>query len=130
MVTGTEAFLLLPYVNTGIIFYLWQALITARSSNLPLTLVKYKQCQNVNRVYIDDLIAKWKVQWANRYKMNEEERTGVRATYGRTASMYYDETQVYQENGLEKVRMYENKVEWHSNFTWSHGPTEVGRTKT
>ena len=56
-------------------FYLWQTLIIARSSNLPLTLLN-KQSQNVTG-YMDDLIAKWKVQWANRHKMAEEERTGV-----------------------------------------------------
>ena len=79
--------------------------------------VKYKQSQNVT-AYIDDLIAKWKVQWANRHKMAEEERTGMGDIWSNRYNVYYDETGV-QEERLEKVRMYENKVGWHSVL--SHG---------
>lgn len=106
----------LPYVNTGIILSM-AGLDYSKVVEPAFDPVKYKQSQNVT-AYIDDLIAKWKVQWANRHKMAEEERTGVGDIWSNRYNVYYDETGV-QEERLEKVRMYENKVGWHSVL--SHG---------
>ena len=106
----------LPYVNTGIILSM-AGLDYSKVVEPAFDPVKYKQSQNVT-AYIDDLIAKWKVQWANRHKMAEEERTGVGDIWSNRYNVYYDETGV-QEERLEKMRMYENKVGWHSVL--SHG---------
>ena len=101
----------LPYVNTGIILSM-AGLDYSKVVEPAFDPVKYKQSQNVT-AYIDDLVAKWKVQWANRHKMAQEERTGVGAIWSNRYNVYYDETGV-QEERLEKVRMYEDKVGWHS----------------
>ena len=53
------------------------------------------------------------MQWANRHKMAEDERLGAGDVWSNHYNVYYDETGV-QEERLEKVRMYEDKVGWHS----------------
>ncbi len=116
----------LPYVNTGIILSM-AGLDYNKVVEPAFDPVKYKQSQNVT-AYIDDLIAKWKVQWANRHKMAEEERTGMGDIWSNRYNVYYDETGV-QEERLEKVRMYENKVGWHSVLSHGqygpYGPSKV-----
>ena len=101
----------LPYVNTGIILSM-AGLDYSKVVEPAFDPVKYKQSQNVTS-YIDDLIAKWKIQWANRHKMAEDERVRAGDVWSNHYNVYYDETGV-QEERLEKVRMYENKVGWHS----------------
>ena len=101
----------LPYVNTGIILSM-AGLDYSKVVEPAFDPVKYRQSQNVT-AYIDDLIAKWKIQWANRHTMAEEERTGVGDIWSNRYNVYYDETGV-QEERLEKVRMYDDKVGWHS----------------
>ena len=101
----------LPYVNTGIILSM-AGLDYSKVVEPAFDPVKYKQSQNVTS-YIDDLIVKWKIQWANRHKMAEDERVGAGDVWSNHYNVYYDETGV-QEERLEKVRMYKDKVGWHS----------------
>ncbi|MDU3475690.1 MAG: histone deacetylase, partial [Veillonella sp.] len=93
----------LPYVNTGIILSM-AGLDYSKVVEPAFDPVKYKQSQNVTS-YIDDLIVKWKIQWANRHKMAEDERVGAGDVWSNHYNVYYDETGV-QEERLEKVRMY------------------------
>ena len=43
------------------------------------------------------LIVKWKIQWANRHKMAEDERVGAGDVWSNHYNVYYDETGVQEE---------------------------------
>ena len=99
----------LPYVNTGIILSM-AGLDYSRV--IEPNYVEQHQSADVTR-YIDDLILKWKDQWARREEIAQEELIGHKDRWVRDYSVYYDESGV-QEERRETVRLYPDKIGWHS----------------
>ena len=99
----------LPYVNTGIILSM-AGLDYSRV--IEPNYVEQHQSANVTR-YIDDLILKWKDQWARRGEIARDELIGHKDSWVRDYSVYYDESGV-QEERRETVRLYPDKIGWHS----------------
>lgn len=108
----------LPYVNTGIILSM-AGLDYSRV--IEPNYVEQHQSADVTR-YIDDLILKWKKQWAQRDVIAQDELLGHTDRWVRDYSVYYDESGV-QEERRETVRLYDNKVGWHSIESYgNYGP--------
>lgn len=99
----------LPYVNTGIILSM-AGLDYSRV--LEPNYVAQHQSQQVTQ-YIDELIKKWKAQWARRDEIQREEVLGCTDRWTRSYGVYYDESGI-QEERFETVRLYDDKVGWHS----------------
>ena len=99
----------LPYVNTGIILSM-AGLDYSRV--IEPNYVEQHQSADVTR-YIDNLILKWKDQWARREEIARDELIGHKDRWGRDYSVYYDESGV-QEERRETVRLYPDKIGWHS----------------
>lgn len=99
----------LPYVNTGIILSM-AGLDYSRV--IEPNYVEQHQSADVTR-YIDDLILKWKDQWARREEIARDELIGHKNRWVRDYSVYYDESGV-QEERRETVRLYPDKIGWHS----------------
>lgn len=108
----------LPYVNTGIILSM-AGLDYSRV--IEPNYVEQHQSADITR-YIDDLILKWKKQWAQRDVIAQDELLGHTDRWVRDYSVYYDESGV-QEQRRETVRLYDNKVGWHSIESYgNYGP--------
>ena len=108
----------LPYVNTGIILSM-AGLDYSRV--IEPNYVEQHQSADVTR-YIDDLILKWKDQWAQRGEIARGELIGHKDRWVRDYSVYYDESGV-QEERREIVRLYPDKIGWHSIESYgNHGP--------
>ena len=108
----------LPYVNTGIILSM-AGLDYSRV--IEPNYVEQHQSADVTR-YIDDLILKWKDQWARRGEIARDELIGHKDRWVRDYSVYYDESGV-QEERREIVRLYPDKIGWHSIESYgNHGP--------
>ena len=108
----------LPYVNTGIILSM-AGLDYSRV--IEPNYVEQYQSANVTK-YIDDLIVKWKQQWARRDEMAREALVGHTDRWVHDYSVYYDESGV-QEQRRETVRLYEGKIGWHSIESYgNYGP--------
>ena len=108
----------LPYVNTGIILSM-AGLDYSRV--IEPNYVEQHQSANVTK-YIDDLIVKWKQQWACRDEMAREALVGHTDRWVHDYSVYYDESGV-QEQRRETVRLYEDKIGWHSIESYgNYGP--------
>ena len=108
----------LPYVNTGIILSM-AGLDYSRV--IEPNYVEQHQSADVTR-YIDNLILKWKKQWAQRDVIAQDELLGHTDRWVRDYSVYYDESGV-QEQRREIVRLYDNKVGWHSIESYgNYGP--------
>ena len=108
----------LPYVNTGII--LSMAGLDYSRVIEPNYEVQHQSAE-VTR-YIDELIEKWKLQWARRHDMARDALEGHKDRWTHSYSVYYDESGVREER-LETVRLYEHKIGWHSIESYgSHGP--------
>ena len=108
----------LPYVNTGIILSM-AGLDYSRV--IEPNYVEQHQSADVTR-YIDDLILKWKDQWARRGEIARGELIGHKDRWVRDCSVYYDESGV-QEERREIVRLYPDKIGWHSIESYgNHGP--------
>ena len=99
----------LPYVNTGIILSM-AGLDYSRV--IEPNYVEQHQSADVMR-YIDDLILKWKDQWARREEIARDELIGHKDIWVRDYSVYYDESGV-QEERRETVRLYPDKIGWPS----------------
>ena len=99
----------LPYVNTGIILSM-AGLDYSRV--IEPNYVEQHQSADVMR-YIDDLILKWKDQWARREEIARDELIGHKDIWVRDYSVYYDESGV-QEERRETVRLYPDKIGGHS----------------
>ena len=99
----------LPYVNTGIILSMAGL---DYSCVIEPNYVEQHQSADVTR-YIDDLILKWKDQWARREEIARDELIGHKDRWVRDYSVYYDESGV-QEERRETVRLYPDKIGWHS----------------
>ncbi|MDU6772946.1 MAG: histone deacetylase, partial [Veillonella sp.] len=97
----------LPYVNTGIILSM-AGLDYSRV--IEPNYVEQHQSADVTR-YIDDLILKWKDQWARREEIARDELIGHKDRWVRDYSVYYDESGV-QEERRETVRLYPDKIGW------------------
>ena len=97
----------LPYVNTGIILSMAGL---DYSCVIEPNYVEQHQSANVTK-YIDDLIVKWKQQWARRDEMAREALVGHTDRWVHDYSVYYDESGV-QEQRRETVRLYEHRVLW------------------
>ena len=83
--------------------------------------VEQHQSVDVTR-YIDDLILKWKDQWARREEIARDELIGHKDRWVRDYSVYYDESGV-QEERRETVRLYPDKIGWHSIESYgNYGP--------
>lgn len=95
----------LPYVNTGIILSM-AGLDYSRV--IEPNYVEQHQSTDVTR-YIDDLILKWKDQWARREEIARDELIGHKNRWVRDYSVYYDESGV-QEERRETVRLYPDKI--------------------
>ena len=91
----------LPYVNTGIILSMAGL---DYSCVIEPNYVEQHQSADVMR-YIDDLILKWKDQWARREEIARDELIGHKNRWVRDYSVYYDESGV-QEERRETVRLY------------------------
>ena len=90
----------LPYVNTGII--------------LSMAGLDYSK--------VVEPILKWEKQWAQRDEIARDELLGHKDRWVRDYSVYYDESGV-QEQRRETVRLYDNKVGWHSIESYgNYGP--------
>ena len=108
----------LPYVNTGIILSM-AGLDYSRV--IEPNYVEQHQSADVTR-YIDDLILKWKDQWARREEIARDELIGHKNRWVRDYSVYYDESGV-QEERRETVRLYPDKIGWHSIESYgNYGP--------
>lgn len=108
----------LPYVNTGIILSMAGL---DYSCVIEPNYVEQHQSADVTR-YIDDLILKWKDQWARREEIARDELIGHKDKWVRDYSVYYDESGV-QEERRETVRLYPNKIGWHSIESYgNYGP--------
>ena len=83
----------LPYVNTGIILSM-AGLDYSRV--IEPNYVEQHQSADVTR-YIDDLILKWKDQWARREEIARDELIGHKNRWVRDYSVYYDESGVQEE---------------------------------
>ena len=90
----------LPYVNTGIILSM-AGLDYSRV--IEPNYVEQHQTADVTR-YIDDLILKWKDQWARREEIARDELIGHKDSWVCDYSVYYDESGV-QEERRETVRL-------------------------
>ncbi|MDU6770622.1 MAG: histone deacetylase, partial [Veillonella sp.] len=97
----------LPYVNTGIILSMAGL---DYSCVIEPNYVEQHQSTDVTR-YIDDLILKWKNQWARREEIARDELNGHKHRWVRDYSVYYDESGV-QEERRETVRLYPDKIGW------------------
>ena len=65
---------------------------------------------------------KWEKQWAQRDEIACDELLGHTDRWVRDYSVYYDESGV-QEQRRETVRLYDNKVGWHSIESYgNYGP--------
>ena len=95
----------LPYVNTGIILSMAGL---DYSCVIEPNYVEQHQSADVTR-YIDDLILKWKDQWARREEIARDELIGHKDSWVRDYSVYYDESGV-QEERRETVRLYPDKI--------------------
>ena len=91
----------LPYVNTGIILSMAGL---DYSCVIEPNYVEQHQSADVMR-YIDDLILKWKDQWARREEIARDELIGHKNRWVRDYSVYYEESGV-QEERRETVRLY------------------------
>lgn len=108
----------LPYVNTGIILSMAGL---DYSCVIEPNYVEQHQSADVTR-YIDDLILKWKDQWARREEIARDELIGHKDSWVRDYSVYYDESGV-QEERRETVRLYPDKIGWHSIESYgNYGP--------
>ncbi len=108
----------LPYVNTGIILSM-AGLDYSRV--IEPNYVEQHQSADVTR-YIDNLILKWKDQWARREEIARDELIGHKDRWVRDYSVYYDESGV-QEERRETVRLYSDKIGWHSIESYgNYGP--------
>lgn len=108
----------LPYVNTGIILSM-AGLDYSRV--IEPNYVEQHQLADVTR-YIDDLILKWKDQWSRREDIARDELIGHKDSWVRDYSVYYDESGV-QEERRETVRLYPDKIGWHSIESYgNYGP--------
>ena len=108
----------LPYVNTGIILSMAGL---DYSCVIEPNYVEQHQSADVTR-YIDNLILKWKDQWARREEIARDELIGHKDRWGRDYSVYYDESGV-QEERRETVRLYPDKIGWHSIESYgNYGP--------
>lgn len=108
----------LPYVNTGIILSM-AGLDYSRVIEPNYT--EQHQTADITR-YIDNLILKWEKQWAQRDEIARDELLGYTDRWVRDYSVYYDESGV-QEQRRETVRLYDNKVGWHSIESYgNYGP--------
>ena len=108
----------LPYVNTGIILSM-AGLDYSRV--IEPNYVEQHQSANVTK-YIDDLIVKWKQQWVRRDEIAREALVGHTDRWVHDYSVYYDESGV-QEQRRETVRLYEDKIGWHSIESYgNYGP--------
>ena len=108
----------LPYVNTGIILSMAGL---DYSCVIEPNYVEQHQSADVTR-YIDDLILKWKDQWARREEIARDELIGHKNRWVRDYSVYYDESGV-QEERRETVRLYPDKIGWHSIESYgNYGP--------
>ena len=108
----------LPYVNTGIILSM-AGLDYSRV--IEPNYVEQHQSADVTR-YIDDLILKWKDQWARLEEIARDELIGHKDSWVRDYSVYYDESGV-QEERRETVRLYPDKIGWHSIESYgNYGP--------
>ena len=108
----------LPYVNTGIILSMAGL---DYSCVIEPNYVEQHQSADVTR-YIDDLILKWKDQWARREEIARDELIGHKDSWVRDYSVYYDESGV-QEERRETVRLYSDKIGWHSIESYgNYGP--------
>ena len=103
----------LPYVNTGIILSM-AGLDYSHVVEPQFDAALYKQRADV-RAYIDDLIVKWKDQWAQRGAMQEAARQKWGDLWRHQRSVYYDETGI-QEERVEAIRLYPDqpgRLGWH-----------------
>ena len=108
----------LPYVNTGIILSM-AGLDYSRV--IEPNYVEQHQSADVTR-YIDNLILKWKDQWARREEIARDELIDHKNRWVRDYSVYYDESGV-QEERRETVRLYPDKIGWHSIESYgNYGP--------
>lgn len=93
----------LPYVNTGIILSM-AGLDYSHVVEPAFDAKRYAQKPDVTR-YIDDLIAKWKIQWPQRHQMQSDEYESAGELHREQRSIYYDESGIAEER-LETIRMY------------------------
>lgn len=108
----------LPYVNTGIILSMAGLDYSRVIEPNYKPVIQSKQVTN----YIDDVIESWRVQWSKRKQMKANTLLDCGDIWQQEHSVYYDETGI-SEDRLEKVRLYPNKVGWHSIESRSlHGP--------
>lgn len=101
----------LPYVNTGIILSM-AGLDYSRVIEPAFDPERYAQSADVT-AYIDNLISKWKIQWAQREEMKANGLLGLGDYWQSQRSLYYDESGI-TESREEKIRLYPDAVGWHS----------------
>lgn len=108
----------LPYVNTAIVLAM-AGLDYSHVIEPNRREGDYKQRNDVTN-YIDDIIGKWKMQWANRQKMQEKTLANLGDYWTNHRSIYYDETGI-SETQKEVIRLYKDSLGWHSIESSSHG---------
>lgn len=110
----------LPYVNTGIILAM-AGLDYSGVVEPAFDAQRYRQKADVT-AYIDDLIKQWQRQWQQRRQMQADYLVGMGDYWHETRHLYYDETGI-TEHREEKIRLYPQRLGWHSIYSSSQsGP--------
>lgn len=108
----------LPYVNTAIVLAM-AGLDYSHVVEPSFDPEEYRQDAQVT-TYIDDLIRKWKQQWARREIMQKEYLQQAGPLWTNSRNIYYDETGIH-ERQEERIRLYPDTLGWHSIVSSSHG---------
>lgn len=108
----------LPYVNTGIVLAM-AGLDYSHVIEPAYDEARVRQTADVTR-YIDDLIRQEQQQWKRRKAMQADFLVGCGDRYHDSYSVYYDETGI-SEQRKETVRIYPDKLGWHSIESSSNG---------
>ncbi len=111
----------LPYVNLGIILSM-AGLDYSRVIEPSFDFNRYKESKVVMD-QIDDIIYKWKLQWANRERIQRETLASIGDFWRERRNVYYDESGIREERD-ETIRLYPNepgRLGWHSVLSSGRG---------
>lgn len=110
----------LPYVNTAIVLAM-AGLDYSQVIEPAFDEDRYRQSDKVTRE-IDEIIKRWHTQWRRRNEIKAEALLGLGDYWTDRHQIYYDETGISEQRS-ERIRLYPDKVGWHSIDSSSyHGP--------
>lgn len=110
----------LPYVNTAIVLAM-AGLDYSQVIEPAFDEDRYRQSDKVTRE-IDEIIKRWHTQWRRRNEIKADALLGLGDYWTDRHQIYYDETGISEQRS-ERIRLYPDKVGWHSIDSSSyHGP--------